>query len=51
MSSTLGYLSVNDAAAQLGIKPRDVDRLVETNQLRGVILVDPVSLSEYKAGQ
>jgi hypothetical protein len=42
------YLSVNDAAAQLGVKPQEVVRLIEHGEVQAVTLVDAASLDELQ---
>lgn len=43
-----GYVSINDAAAELGVKPWDVVRLLEAYEVKSVTLVELASLRSYK---
>jgi len=43
-----GYVSINEAADHLGVKPWEVRRLIEAEQLRTVVLVEKSSLDRYK---
>lgn len=43
-----GYLSVNEAAAQIGVKPQEIVRLVERGEVSGVLLVDAASLRAHQ---
>jgi len=49
VSPPTSYMSVNEAAAYLGVKPWDVVRLVQTNQVDSITLVDASSLRAYAA--
>ena len=42
-----GYVSVNEAATYLGMKPGEVVRLTETCQLDSVILIPATALQNY----
>lgn len=39
-----GYVSINEAAARLGVKPWDIVRLIEADQINTVTLVEVASL-------
>jgi hypothetical protein len=43
-----GYLSINQAADELGMSPWDVSRLVEEQQIASVTLVEAASLRTFK---
>lgn len=42
------YVSINEAAAALGVKPWEVVRLIEAGQIQTVELVDAASLAQVK---
>ena len=49
MSTPPGYISVNQAARDLRITPGEVRNLIDTGQLRAVVLVAQASLDDLKA--
>lgn len=51
MSGAPHYVSINEAADDLGVKPWDVVRLIEAGQVASVQLVEVASLRTYKEGQ
>lgn len=46
-----GYLSINEAADELGVKPWEVVRLTESGQVDSVTLVKAASLRDYAREQ
>lgn len=51
MSGAPQYVSINEAASVLGVKPWEVVRLIESGHVASVSLVDAASLNAYKEGQ
>lgn len=49
MSQADGYMTINQAAEVLGVRPYEVIRLIDLGQLRTVTLVEAASLPEEKA--
>ena len=47
-SAPLGYISINDAATNLGKKPQEIVRLAESGHLRSVYLIDAASVRQYQ---
>lgn len=47
-SSQTGFVSINEAAAFLGVKPWEVRRLIEADQLDTRTLVSVASLRQHK---
>lgn len=43
-----GYLTISEAADQLGVTPWDILRLVDRDQLRGVMFIDAGSLLSHQ---
>lgn len=48
MSAPPGFLSIRQAAEQLGVSPWDVKKLIEERRLLSVTFVDESSLHTYK---
>ena len=44
-------ISISEAAARIGVKPWDVQRLIDDGALRQVVLVDASSLAEYQESE
>lgn len=42
------FISINEAAERLGKKPGDVTRLIDSGQVRAVVLVDADSVREQQ---
>ncbi len=47
-TATRTHVSIDEAAAQLGVKPYDVVRLIRQQQLESVELVSVSSLQAYR---
>lgn len=43
-----GYLSIRDAALELGVKPGDVARLIDDQRIETVELITVESLNKYR---
>lgn len=43
-----GYMTVAEAAGQLGVKPWDVMRLIQVGEIQSVVLVEVASLEALK---
>lgn len=44
MDEAAGYMTINEAAAALGMKPFEVVRLIDAGKVRTVVLVEAASL-------
>lgn len=49
MDLAAGYMTINEVAAALGMKPFEVVRLIDAGKVKTITLVEAASLPEEKA--